>query len=78
MFIDTSVLIALLTGEPDADTLAQKLSESEHRRSSPLVKLETCAVLANRLDITPLQANTLFDEKGDGLSQTDLNEAPAP
>jgi ribonuclease VapC len=62
MFVDTSVFIALLTGEPDADALAEKLGRARHRSTSPLVRLETSVVLAARLDITPMQAQALFDE----------------
>ena len=62
MFVDTSVFIALLTGEPDADALADRLGQARHRSTSPLVRLETSAVLATRLDISPKQAEALFDE----------------
>lgn len=73
MFIDTSVFIALLTGEPDADALAESLAGAELRRTSPLVRLETSAVLATRLDISPTQASDLFDEM---LEEADITMAP--
>ena len=62
MFIDTSALIAILTGEPDADMLAERLNGADHRNTSTIVRLETCAVLATRLDISPIAADGLFDE----------------
>lgn len=62
MFVDTSVLVALLTAEDDAAALAIALEGAQTRRTSPLVRLETCAVLATRLDISPTQAQALFDE----------------
>lgn len=73
MFIDTSVFVALLTGEEDAATLANALERAETRRTSPLVRLETCAVLATRLDITPTQAAGLFD---DLLDEADIEVEP--
>ena len=62
MFIDTSVFVALMAGEPDAATLTSALERAQIRRTSPLVRLETCAVLATRLDIAPTQADALFNE----------------
>jgi ribonuclease VapC len=62
MFIDTSAFIALLAGEPEAGALAATLERADTRRTSPLVRLETCAVLATRLDISPAQAESLFED----------------
>lgn len=62
MFIDTSAIIALLTAEDKANEIAAALEAAETRITSPLVRLETAVVLATRLDITPTQANALFDE----------------
>ena len=73
MFVDTSVFIALLTGEPDAGALAEKLGRARHRTTSPLVRLETAAVLATRLDITPKQAESLFDEL---VTEAEISIAP--
>jgi len=61
MFIDTSVFIALITWEDDAVTLAEAMDRARVRRTSPLVRLEVCAVLATRLDISPAEAEGLFD-----------------
>ena len=73
MFVDTSVFIALLTGEPDAHALAEALGRARHRTTSPLVRLETSAVLATRLDISPLQAEALFDEL---VTEAEITIAP--
>ena len=73
MFIDTSVFIAVLTGESDAGTLAESLASAELRQTSPLVRLETSAVLATRLDISPTQADALFDEM---LDEADITMVP--
>lgn len=62
MFIDTSAIIALLTGEEKAHEIAAALETAQTRITTPLVRLETAVVLAARLDITPTKANALFDE----------------
>lgn len=62
MFVDTSAIVAILCGEPDAPDLARQLSAAERRFTSPVVRLEASMVLATRLDIAPTQANALFDE----------------
>lgn len=73
MFIDTSALVALIAGEPDADVLAAVVERADARRTSPLVRLEACAVLATRLDISPEQADGLFD---DLLAEADIAMIP--
>jgi ribonuclease VapC len=62
MFLDTSAIVAILCGEPDAVELAERLSDAPRRFTSPVVRLETSMVLASRLDISPARANALFDE----------------
>jgi len=73
MFVDTSVFIAILMGEPEARGLADRLAQARTRSTSPLVRLETAAVLATRLDISPLQAEALFDE---GVAEAEITIAP--
>jgi ribonuclease VapC len=73
MFVDTSAIVALILGEPEADTLAATLERAETRRTSPLVRLEACAVLATRLDISPAQAEELFE---DLLAEADIVGEP--
>lgn len=48
MFIDTSAILALVTAEPEAEDLTARLDRAEHRRTSPLVRLEACAFLGDR------------------------------
>lgn len=62
MFIDTSAIVAILLGEPEAARLADAIAGAPRRFTSPLVRLETCVVLSTRLDIAPAVANRLFDE----------------
>ena len=61
MFVDTSAIVAILCGEPDAADLAQRLAAATRRLTSPVVRLESCMVLAAKLDLAPAQANALFD-----------------
>lgn len=69
MFVDTSAIIAITCGESDAVDLAQRLAAAEQRYVSPVVRLETCMALASRLDVSPAQANALFD---DFVAEADL------
>ena len=62
MFIDTSAIIAILLGEPEAARLAGAIAKAGRRFTSPLVRLEACMVLSTRLDMPPLRAEKLFDE----------------
>jgi len=73
MFVDTSAFVAMLTDEPEAEALATALERAGKKRTSPLVRLETCAVLATRLDIAPTRAEALFDEL---LAEADIEVAP--
>lgn len=53
MFIDTSAFVAIFCKEPEAEIFATCIERADQRRTSPLVRLETCIVLANRLDRDP-------------------------
>ncbi len=61
VFVDTSVIVAIILDERDAAALADTLEVAERRLTSPAVQLETCMVLTSRLDLTPLAAQDLFD-----------------
>jgi ribonuclease VapC len=73
MFLDTSAIVAIICGEPDAAELAVRLSDAPRRFTSPVVRLEASIVLASRLDISPARANALFDEF---LEEADLTVVP--
>jgi ribonuclease VapC len=62
IFVDTSAIVAIICGESDAAELAEQLAGAARRFTSPIVRLETSMVLATKLDISPAQANALFDE----------------
>ncbi len=61
MFIDTSAVVAILTGEPEAGKLADAIAAAQARYTSPVVRLEATMVMATRLNVAPSQAQTLFE-----------------
>lgn len=61
IFIDTSVFVAILCREPEADLFAAAIEGAARRVTSPLVRLETCMVVATRLDRTPTDVALDFD-----------------
>jgi ribonuclease VapC len=61
MFIDTSAIVAIVTGESDAPAMADAIAATERRYTSPVVRLEATIVLATRLNLKPSQAQVLFD-----------------
>jgi ribonuclease VapC len=71
VFVDTSVIVAIILDERDAPALADTLDAAERRLTSPAVRLETCMVLTSRLDLSPLAAQDLFD---DFLLQSEVAE----
>lgn len=66
MFIDTSVIVALLAREPDAARYAERIAESRVRLTSGLVVLEAAMRLSTMLDLDPVLVETrirdLLDE----------------
>ena len=61
MFVDTSVFVAILCKEPEAELFAIKLERAATRVTSPLVRLEACMVLSTRLARAPIDVETDFD-----------------
>ena len=66
MFIDTSVIVALLAGEPEAGQLIALISKSKTRLTSGLVVLEASMRLSTILDLDPVlvesRVRDLLDE----------------
>ncbi|TNM60736.1 type II toxin-antitoxin system VapC family toxin [Aliirhizobium smilacinae] len=58
MFIDTSVIVALLADEADAAEYAQRIEQSAGCTTSGLVILEASMRLATMLDIDPVAVET--------------------
>ncbi|MGD9920291.1 MAG: type II toxin-antitoxin system VapC family toxin [Pseudorhodoplanes sp.] len=58
MFIDTSVIVALLAKESDADRFAAAIAEAKARFTSGLVVLEASMRLSTMLDLDPVLVET--------------------
>lgn len=78
MFIDTSVIVAILSREPDATELANKI-EAADCRTSALVILEASMRLSTKLAIDPVQVEqriqALLDEARITLAPMDARTA---
>jgi len=78
MFIDTSVIVAILSKEPDATEFANKLEAAECCTSA-LVILEAAMRLSTKLAIDPVQVEqrikTLMDEAKIMLAPMDAKTA---
>jgi ribonuclease VapC len=61
MFIDTSVFVAILSAEPDADEFATIIERAKVRLTSGLVLLEAAMRLSTKLDIDPLAVEIRLD-----------------
>jgi ribonuclease VapC len=53
MFVDTSVIVAILADEPDAADFATRIAASQTRYTSGLVILEAAMRLSTMLDLDP-------------------------
>lgn len=58
MFVDTSAVVALLAGEPEARRLARTLDGAKVRYTSGVVLLDATMRLSARLDIEPAYVET--------------------
>lgn len=76
VFVDTSAIVAIILGERDAPGLADALEAAERRLTSPAARVETCMVLASRLDLPPLEAQDLFDDfaSQSGVAEVSIDE----
>jgi ribonuclease VapC len=54
MFVDSSVVVALLAAEPDADRFAEKIAAATAPITSGLVTLESAMRLSSLLDLDPV------------------------
>ena len=78
MFIDTSVIVAILSKEPDATEFANKI-EAEECCTSALVILEAAMRLSTKLGIDPVEVErrirSLLDEASITLAPIDAKTA---
>jgi ribonuclease VapC len=60
MFVDTSVIVALIAGEPESAHYTNLLSGAERRLTSGLVILEAAMRLSTLLKLAPARAEALI------------------
>jgi ribonuclease VapC len=60
MFVDTSVIVALIADEPDAARFVDLLARAERRLTSGLVILEAAMRLSTLLQLAPVRAEALI------------------
>lgn len=58
MFVDTSVVVSILSGEADSAELAQRIEAAPGNITSALVVLEAVMRLSTKLRIEPLEVET--------------------
>ena len=61
MFIDTSVVVAILAGEADAADWSRKIEQAPRRITSPLVMLEAAMRLSSLLAVEPVVAEAVIE-----------------
>lgn len=81
MFVDTSVLIAILSSEEDAADWIARLDRAHSPFTSPLVVLETVMRLASKFRIEPpdaeVEVKALLAEAGISIQPLGLEELTA-
>lgn len=61
MFVDTSVVIAILSEEDDADHWSERLEQNANKITSPLVVLEAAMRLSTKLANEPLATEAFIE-----------------
>ncbi|MEW6633470.1 MAG: type II toxin-antitoxin system VapC family toxin [Pseudomonadota bacterium] len=61
MFVDTSVVVAILAGEEDAADWSSRIEQSPVRITSPLVVLEAAMRLSSLLAVEPVVAEAAIE-----------------
>jgi len=62
MFVDSSVIVAILADEPDADRFAAKLAEADRRYTSGLAILEAAMRLSSLLRVDPVDVEARIQQ----------------
>ena len=62
MFVETSAVVAILAGEPEADAFLDIVEEAERRTTGAHVRLEATINLSRILGLSILAAQELFDD----------------
>lgn len=61
MFVDSSVIVAILSREADAPDLARRLENAAPHITSPLVVLESAMRLSTKLDMDPAAVHAAIE-----------------
>lgn len=61
MFIDTSAVVAILAGEPEASTFATGIEAADRRETGPHVRLEATINVARILGLPVAAAQDMYD-----------------
>lgn len=61
MFIDTSAVVSCICEEKDSSKLFLVIKKASTRFTSPMVRLESSIVLAQKMDLSANKAEELFD-----------------
>ena len=67
MFIDTSVIVAILSEESDADLYTLRIADSSIRLTSSVVVLEAAMRLSSKLDVAPLDVQNRIERLFESL-----------
>jgi ribonuclease VapC len=62
MFVDTSAVVAILAGQPEADRYLDLLAQDGEKITGPHVRRESTMILARNLGLEIDSAEQLFDE----------------
>jgi ribonuclease VapC len=73
MFVDTSVIVAILSEEEDADEWMEKLEQAPSRFTSALVILEATMRLSTKLLVDPREAGSVVERM---LTASDIQLMP--
>lgn len=60
MFVDSSVLVAILSDEEDAGQWTERIEAAENCLTTPLVVLETAMRLSSKLAVEPVEAGSFI------------------
>jgi ribonuclease VapC len=61
IFLDASAMVAMLTGEPDANDLANRLAADLQRFTSPIAVFETVAAIMRKRQIDAVAARHVVE-----------------
>lgn len=75
IFVDASAIVAILTREPDAEDLVERLERQSDRRTSCIAVYEAALAIARRRDMPPARAFDVVRRFQDGYNILDVDVA---